>query len=553
MHYVEKCEDPAKKTTLTSRPRLIVLVAFFWVFWHGSSFSMRSAPYNFILLSKTSMRMFPATVPTSERLGSIFTNPGGPGGSGHSGLLRTGPLLRVNLTTPRISCHPTNLHRELYSLAHDSGDLDFNGADIATLNKSLLVTSSRAELLTGLCRDAVGDNVLRSVTTVNVARDLEEMRKAVGDGGLHYWGFSYGTTLGATYVAMFPEHSERVVLDGVVYAPEQYTSLVDHGLSAGTSTNGVFEGFISNCVSAGPERCALMTSADTTAAQLSARIWGLASRLQTIPMPVLHPTKGGVPSILHRGHLLGAIFSAMYRPKSWTELAEAIAQAENGDGTALAELSGRHTRNITDAQRGEEAGWGPGHEMGPSEAGTAVSCGDAPPFEVGLGDEEVWTKQWMEWRNRVWFSGVVRCRHWGRVQPSPPRYEGSWELGNDCGKPVIFVSNSFDPITPISSGRRMVELFGKENARLLHNNGYGHCSTNHPSVCIAKVLKEYMINGTLFAEGTVCEPDEGILFPPKEDAGQMSFVGYSNEDKKLARTLRLLADTDIGMPPVLEW
>jgi hypothetical protein len=89
-------------------------------------------------------------------------------------------------------CHPTNLHRELYSLAHDSGDLDFNGADIATLNKSLLVTSSRAELLTGLCRDAVGDKVLRSVTTVNVARDLEEMRKAVGDGGLHYWGFSYG-------------------------------------------------------------------------------------------------------------------------------------------------------------------------------------------------------------------------------------------------------------------------------------------------------------------------------------------------------------------------
>jgi hypothetical protein len=43
------------------------------------------------------------------------------------------------------------------------------------------------------------------------------------------------------------------------------------------------------------------------------------------------------------------------------------------------------------------------------------------------------------------------------------------------------------------------------------------------------------------------------LFPPKEDAGQMSFVGYSNEDKKLAQTLRLLADTDIGMPPVLEW
>lgn len=97
-------------------------------------------------------------------------------------------------TTPGVSCHATDLDRELYALSRDNGDLDFNDADIATLNKSLLVTNSRAEfkLLTGICRDAVGDKVLRSVTTVNAVQDLEEMRKAVGDGGLHYWAFSFG-------------------------------------------------------------------------------------------------------------------------------------------------------------------------------------------------------------------------------------------------------------------------------------------------------------------------------------------------------------------------
>ncbi|KAJ7453146.1 Alpha/Beta hydrolase protein [Mycena latifolia] len=536
------------------------------------------------------MRMFPATVPNSERLGSIFTNPGGPGGSGHASLLKTGPLLSnifegkfdivswdprgVNMTMPRVSCHPTNLHRELYALSHDSGDLDFNDADTATLNKSLLTTNSRAELLTGLCRDAVGDKILRSVTTVNVARDLEEMRQAVGDSGLHYWGFSYGTTLGATYVAMFPEHAERVILDGVVYAPEQYTSLVDHGLSAGKSTNGVFEGFISNCVSAGPERCALIADTDTTTAELSARVWGLAARLDTAPLPVARPTKG-VPAILHRGHLLGAIFSAMYRPASWAALADAITQAERGDGAALAALAGaggadwaEHARNITDAERAAEAGWGPGRAMGAGEAGMAVSCGDAPPFEVGGGDLEAWTKAWLGWRDQLaapnplggpnWFAGVVRCRPWGSVQPPPARYEGAWELGADLRKPknpVIFVSNSYDPITPIASGRRMVETFGKDNARLLHNNGYGHCSTNHPSVCVAKALKEYMINGTLFTEGTICEPDEGLMFPPKDKEGEddASFAGYSEADRALARTLRQLADAGIGMPPALGW
>lgn len=156
-----------------------------------------------------------------------------------------------------------------------------------------------------------------------------------------------------------------------------------------------------------------MKNSDTTTAELSARIWGLSARLATAPLPVPRPTVGaGVPTILHRGHLLGAIFSALYRPANWGTLASAIAQAEDGDGAALAELSGaggadwaEHVRNVTDTQRAEEAGWGTGREMGASEGGMAVSCGDAPPFEVGAGGAdggaEVWTKAWMGWRDQV--------------------------------------------------------------------------------------------------------------------------------------------------------
>lgn len=159
-------------------------------------------------------------------------------------------------------------------------------------------------------------------------------------------------------------------------------------------------------MSAGPERCALVKDADTTPGSLSARIWSLSSQLSIAPLPVPRPT-AGVPAILHPGHLIGAIFSAMYRPANWAKLAQAIADAEDGDGGALAELSGaggadwpEHARNVTDEQRAEDAGWGPGREMGASEGGMAVSCGDAPPFEV---DEsaEVWTKVWMGWKDQV--------------------------------------------------------------------------------------------------------------------------------------------------------
>jgi len=38
--------------------------------------------------------------------------------------------------------------------------------------------------------------------------------------GLQYWGFSYGSVLGITFAAMFPDDMERIVVDGVVKTPD---------------------------------------------------------------------------------------------------------------------------------------------------------------------------------------------------------------------------------------------------------------------------------------------------------------------------------------------
>ncbi|KAF7314917.1 hypothetical protein MIND_00005600 [Mycena indigotica] len=528
------------------------------------------------------MRMFPATVSSSERLGSVFTNPGGPGGSGHASVLRVGPLLSdifegkfdiigwdprgVNMTTPRISCHATDLHRALFALGNDNGEISFEQDDRAILNRSLLVADAQSKLTTSLCRETVGDKVLRSVTTVNVVRDLEEMRKVVGDGGLRYWGFSYGTLIGATYVAMFPEQAERVILDGVIYSPEPYNSMLDDAIGTGTSTNSDFDGFVSHCASVGAERCAL--AGNSSAFEIADRIWTLASRLEHSPIPISRPSNNAIPAVLHRPHFIHAIFMALYRPASWPALAEAIAAAEQGNATLVAELTlagvgGRDwtelRRNITDAERAIEAGWpeAAGREMGPHDASAPVVCGDAPPFPVN--EDHSWTEEWMEWREQLIkpnpiggaaaLRGLVSCRHWGQVKPTPKRYEGSWEMGVDLRKPknpVVFLSNSFDPITPLNNAIRMVDLLGVENARLLHNNGYGHCSVNHPSLCVAKHIRKYMLDGTVFENGTLCEPEDGFIFP-KEDA-QAALLRYDAEDVALAKAMYELADAGIGMP-----
>ena len=54
------------------------------------------------------------------------------------------------------------------------------------------------------------------MTTVETARDLDIIRAALGSPRLDYYGASYGTFLGATYAALFPNRIGRMVLDGAV-------------------------------------------------------------------------------------------------------------------------------------------------------------------------------------------------------------------------------------------------------------------------------------------------------------------------------------------------
>ncbi|KAJ7154178.1 hypothetical protein C8R46DRAFT_1227785 [Mycena filopes] len=482
------------------------------------------------------IRLYPATVPPSQRLGTIFTNPGGPGSSGHALLLKTGPALStifhgkfdivswdprgVNMSTPRISCHPTELHRQLFSLQHNNnnGDMDF---DTSTPNITLLTASARAELLTELCRFNVGDKVLRSVTTVNVARDLEQLRKAIGEGDLLYWGFSYGTTLGATYAAMFPEHVQRMVLDGVVYTPEQYSSLLEHGMSSGDSTSKVFDGFVSSCIAAGPTRCSLIKDRHMDASQLKQHILNLLNRLRVSPVPVVHPPSNKVPSILRPLDLLLPIFAALLRPANWATVASAIADLDShGDGRAIAALGGAggsaqlDLRNQTDGERAKDAGWGRGRgrSMGlaANEAAIAVSCGDAPPFAV-VGDAAGWTQEWLDWREQLVSSDFINIGVVFNLRLRGTRASGGWGMiyGHRSIQSFSCPTHmQVDPVSPISSGRRMVEVFGSNNSRLVENHAYGQ-----PSLCIARAIREYMIEGTLPEEGTVCEPEDGTIFP----------------------------------------
>ena len=74
-------------------------------------------------------------------------------------------------------------------------------------------------------------------TTANAARDLDEVRKALGYAEVNVWGGSYGTRLGQAYARAFPDQVRTLILDGVA-SPEQI--LGDWGVDAQRSLEAAF-------------------------------------------------------------------------------------------------------------------------------------------------------------------------------------------------------------------------------------------------------------------------------------------------------------------------
>ena len=76
--------------------------------------------------------------------------------------------------------------------------------------------TAQAEVVRGVAAQCAANDVdgrLRHISTANTARDLDSIRMALGEEQISFLGLSYGTALGAAYASMFPDRSDRVVLD----------------------------------------------------------------------------------------------------------------------------------------------------------------------------------------------------------------------------------------------------------------------------------------------------------------------------------------------------
>ncbi|MFK7994266.1 MAG: alpha/beta hydrolase [Granulosicoccus sp.] len=182
---------------------------------------------------------------------SLFFNPGGPGGSGTE-------LIRVFKEASNI---PDAIRARYHLVGFDprgigeSRPVDCRAEGIDDLDDYLVDESAisayvdQSQAAFDACLAKYGD-YLKQLGSMNVVRDMEEMRKAMAQPDLHFIGYSYGTRLAALYLQMFPETSGRIVLDASI-SPDSSANLLAEGGLVAMQTN--LENMLSQCSISEPE------------------------------------------------------------------------------------------------------------------------------------------------------------------------------------------------------------------------------------------------------------------------------------------------------------
>ncbi|KAK3315525.1 TAP-like protein-domain-containing protein [Apodospora peruviana] len=427
--------------------------------------------------------------------GSILFNFGGPGyGAIHTLDLMTasfhgltGGQYDLIAFDPRgvektltFSCFDTPVDRKIAGYKYPL--LPLNASDVA-----LVDTWANTQALSNICRNRNTTTDRGAlVGTAFVARDMMQIVDALGeDGLLRFWGISYGSLLGATVAAMFPDRMDRLVLDGVVNGHNYYHRF-DIDVDSLLSADAAFRAILSECIAVGPAKCALAT-VNSTASELEATLIQLIEDFKANPIAVN-------TTIINAMFVVQLYYIVIKYPS-------AIANAAVHINYLL------HRRNLTavvDYYNGLQAGIA----MGDDDSLWGIKCGDTIPRATELADVRPEVEH-MAKSSEIFGSYLTtlatQCAPW--PFEAKERYLGDFKVKTKV--PVLFVGNTYDPVTPVASARNMSASF--EGSVVLEQRGFGHASTSQSSACTAKVLRAYFANGTLPEAGTVCEVDTPLF------------------------------------------
>jgi pimeloyl-ACP methyl ester carboxylesterase len=409
----------------------------------------------------------------ANRIGSLFLNPGGPGGSGID-MVRGAPepafhaVARfdvvgfdprgVGASRPAIDC----------GVPSDATEILFERPQ--TIDPAAFEAEARAY---GNACLANNPTLLPHVSTANVARDLDLLRAAVGDERLNFLGFSYGSVIGATYATLFPGRARAMVIDSPLDVQGYYDQPVEIRREQGAGFENALDRFFMACAAAG-DACGF-GGADPELA-----FDRLLARLNREPLPSTDPA---VPFPVNGDLILAAALSTMYDTSFWPPFAAALVAAEAGDpGPMLQYLSAN------------DAGFG-------NDATVAVWSVDQrfdrrvdPYFANGEHAYALLDHFWWDTGYRDLFHAVWPVEDRGA-------FRGDIENPTDAN-PILVIGVTYDPATPYIGAERLTADLG--NARLLTYEGDGHGALTSLDPCLWSYFVAFLNDLTLPPEGTTC-------------------------------------------------
>ncbi|AXB43099.1 alpha/beta hydrolase [Amycolatopsis albispora] len=407
----------------------------------------------------------------AQRRGVLLLNPGGPGGPGLSmpaDLAAAGLPASVLDTYDLIGFDPRGVGQS----SPVTCDLrpDQLVSNVPPYAKDAADVASRAQVAQGLaqqCAASVSGPRLPFITTANTARDMDLIREALGEPKISYFGGSYGSYLGAVYATLFPERTDRIVLDSATG-----TGGLDPA-GARRLGQGMEDRF--------PDFARWAADRDGTyelgrkPREVKAKYFELAAKLDADPV-------AGIDGALFRHLTFGALYGDANFPvlaQQWQALDRADAPATTAAAVDLG--------NLLSSQ-------------------LYVVCGDSDwPEEVRTYQRNV-----EQDRKRYPMFGAASaniwpCAFWAAEPAEPP------VRITDAGpSTVLIVQNRRDPATPLAGAREMRRALG-DRARMVTVDQGGHGAYLSENACANNTVTRFLVDGTRPHHDVACGADRSAF------------------------------------------
>lgn len=398
-----------------------------------------------------------------NRIGSLLVNPGGPGFGG-SVLAFAATQIYSEAILDRfdiIGWDPRGTGESVPAVdCVDDYDEWFTEGDITPdTDEERQETIDSTQDFVELCLENNADFIAH-VGTNNSARDMDSIRQALGEEKISYFGFSYGSELGAVWATLFPETVRAAILDG---AADPNSDAIDASIQQRRGFEEALGRFLARCSS--DRVCAFHNGGDAEGA-----FDELMEFIDENPLP----TREGRPD-LTRGMALTAVGQAMYDQMYWSTLENALATAADGDGSQLLDLWDAYYQRQPDGTYGNEL-----------EAFLAIGCADEEErFTVEEADSFVPRIQAVAPRFSPYTIGDYSCTFW------PAALDPRVDVTGVGAGPIVVIGTTGDASTPLESTRNMAEAL--EDGRLVIVDAEQHTGYS-ASACAQDVVDRYLID-----------------------------------------------------------